>query len=229
MYKAGGLLVLKISSNKSVAAGNNPRMNIRMVKTAGRTFQNVMSKKFLCDKSSVKLHPTSSERNNQILDVAVRNSSYYNEEVCSGGILLVRNANSRGYLSYDHETDIVYSCAQYTHFSPENQPFQKKNHESVINFNKNDDNSEQKSQQEWKIIMIDDKVFAKKFEDFYAGNCESPRTSAVGRTSIPKKRKSKAKKVEFAALRVEGRRMGLGGVICLYNHKILCFSFNFRI
>ena len=160
MYKAGGLLVLKISSNKSVAAGNNPRMNIRMVKTAGRTFQNVMSKKFLCDKSSVKLHPTSSERNNQILDVAVRNSSYYNEEeVCSEGQkLLIRNANSRGYLSYDNETDIVYSCAQYTHFNPENQPFQKKNHESVITKNKDNGNFEvQKSQQEWKIIMIDDK------------------------------------------------------------------------
>ena len=162
MYKAGGLLVLKISSNKSVAAGNNPRMNIRMVKTAGRTFQNVMSKKFLCDKSSVKLHPTSSERNNQILDVAVRNSSYYNEEeVCSEGQkLLIRNANSRGYLSYDNETDIVYSCAQYTHFNPKNQPFQKKNHESVITKNKDNGNFEQilaKSQQEWKIIMIDDK------------------------------------------------------------------------
>merc|ERR1711879_754708 len=143
------------------------------------------------------LHPTSSERQNQILDVGIRSSSYYNEEkMSSSGFILIKNASSRGYLSYDKETDTIYSTAQYTFIGEDLS--QKKVHKNVVSSEKTNDENvtieklelyNEQSQQEWRIIMIDDKSFSNKFEESY-GKISSPRNSTGSKTSVSKNRSS---------------------------------------
>ena len=124
------------------------RTKILLASAPGRLFQHVLTKKYLSDRNTFKMHPTSDLKQIISLEVAPVMQSYWNEEQVHErtNTVILRNAATKGMLSYEGgrtekgaSKDCCYTSAQVSFL----------NEDDLINC------------QEWKINVVDEKVFQK--------------------------------------------------------------------